>query len=160
MQRNRPAIPSNDGIVRKTQSAFCYKQIVQLCRRTLLCLAFAAVTILLGLALRLIPVGLPPSLVKYGGSVLWAAMVYLLFAAAMPRRKPFIVALLACLIAAIVEFTRLYHAPALDAFRLTLAGKLLLGRVFNPWHVFIYWLTIVLMAFFDGKDLSQRKTDA
>ena len=33
--------------------------------------------------------------------------------------------------AAAVELFKLYHMPALDAFRLTLPGALLLGRVFR-----------------------------
>ena len=41
-------------------------------------------------------------------------------------------------VAALVELSRLAHAPALDAFRLTAAGALLLGRVFSPWNLLCY----------------------
>ena len=124
-------------------------------RRRLTLLALALLTIALGLALRLIPIGLPAIAVQYGGSVLWAAMVYLLFAAAMPCGSRKSVALIACAFAAIVELSRLYHTPAFDAFRLTLTGKLLLGRVFNLWHFPIYWITITLTAALDPKSGSK-----
>ncbi|HTJ31115.1 MAG TPA: DUF2809 domain-containing protein [Acidobacteriaceae bacterium] len=120
-------------------------------RRSIILLACAMAVIALGLALRLIPSGLPPLLIQYGGSVLWAAMVYLLLAVPMPAVQPRRVAAIACAISAIVELTRLYHTPAFDAFRLTLAGKLLLGRVFNPSHFPIYWATIAAVALLDTK---------
>ena len=102
-----------------------------------------------GLALRLVPFGLPDFVVKYGGSVLWAAMVYLLLAALQPRREPWVLGLAAASFAALVELSRLYHAPALDAFRLTLAGKLLLGRVFSAWHFLDYWAAIACIMAID-----------
>jgi hypothetical protein len=38
----------------------------------------------------------------------------------------------------------LVHTPWLDAFRLTLAGALLLGRIFSPWDMLAYGVGIVL----------------
>ena len=113
---------------------------------------FAVVAILIaaGLLLRLVPVGLPAFVVKYGGSVLWAAMVYFLLAGLLRNRRRLTVALLASVVAGVVELSRLWHFPALDAFRLTRAGILLLGRVFLLWHFAIYWATIALAAAADG----------
>jgi hypothetical protein len=111
----------------------------------------AAATILAGLMLRLVPMGLPFAVVKWGGSVLWAWMVYWLFAAALPLRRTAIVALVACGFAALVELSRLYHSPGLDWFRLTLAGKLLLGRVFSGWHFLVYWIAIAVVALIDSR---------
>lgn len=119
-------------------------------RRTILYFSLALVTILCGLVLRLIHLGLPLFVVKYGGSVLWAIMVYLLLAALQPRRTPKSLALIATIVATVVELTRLYHPPALDAFRLTLAGALLLGRYFNPWHFLAYTAAIALAALADN----------
>ncbi len=99
-------------------------------------------TILAGLIWRLAPLGLPPFLYKYGGSVLWAAMIYWLLGALLPRVPASRLAACACVLAAAVELSRLYHAPALDAFRMTLAGKLLLGRFFSAWNMVAYWLAI------------------
>jgi hypothetical protein len=47
-------------------------------------------------------------------------------------------------IAICVELFRLVHAPWLDAFRLTLAGALLLGRIFSAWDMLAYGVGIVL----------------
>ncbi|KRB53310.1 hypothetical protein ASE04_08585 [Rhizobium sp. Root708] len=93
-----------------------------------------------GLALRRFGygVGLPFFAVKYGGSVLWGAMIYLICRLAAPRVRPHITALAAMSAAAAVEFSRLYHTPALDAFRVTTAGALLLGRVFSVWNIVAY----------------------
>jgi hypothetical protein len=119
-------------------------------KRRLLCLILAIFTLLAGLLWRLIPLGLPPALVKYGGSALWAMMVYWLVAFAVPKWTPLRLALVAALIAAAVELFRLYHAPALDAFRLTLAGRLLLGRFFSLTDIAVYWIAIAFVTIVDS----------
>lgn len=102
-------------------------------------LAAAAVVAGCGLAWRLAPLGLPPFWLKYGGSVLWGAMVLLFVGAGWPRPvHARTVAGMALLVATASELFRLVHAPVLDAFRLTLPGALLLGRVFSGWNVLAY----------------------
>jgi hypothetical protein len=105
-----------------------------------------------GLALRGfgLGLGLPSFFVKYGGSLLWGAMVSFLVAMAAPRLSRWQVALVSAAIATGVELFRLVHAPWLDAFRLTLAGALLLGRIFSAWNLFAYAAGIVLAWLFDG----------
>ncbi len=95
----------------------------------------------MGLAVRFSPLGLPPFVVKYG-STLWALMVYWIVSALLPLWRLYAVALLAGVIATAVEFVELYHSPALDAFRFTLPGILLLGRFFSVWDIVAYWLAI------------------
>src|SRR5436309_276080 len=51
-------------------------------------LLIAVVTLVVGLVWRFVCVGLPPFLYKYGGSVLWAAMIYWLAAVLAPRVRP------------------------------------------------------------------------
>ena len=106
------------------------------------CLCFSI--IVCGLALRRygLGVGLPASIVKYGGSVLWGTMVFLVVAMAASQRSRSRIALIAAAIAVGVELFRLVHAPWLDAFRLTLPGALLLGRVFSLWDVLAYGVGI------------------
>jgi hypothetical protein len=87
--------------------------------------------------------------VKYGGSLLWAAMVFFLVALAASSLKRPGIALIAASIAIGVELFRLVHAPWLDAFRLTIAGALLLGRVFSPWNMLAYAIGIVLAMLLD-----------
>ncbi|AGB70908.1 MULTISPECIES: ribosomal maturation YjgA family protein [Rhizobium] len=104
------------------------------------------VTIASGLALRRYgyAINLPFVVVKYGGSLLWGAMVYWLLAAIFVSQGRFRIAMAALLIAVAVEFFRLWHTPDLDAFRLTAAGALLLGRVFSPWNIVAYVVGIAL----------------
>lgn len=118
-------------------------------RPLLLSLALMLVTITAGLAVRFAPLGLPLFVVKYGGSMLWALMVYWIISALLPSWRLLTVALLAGTLATAVEFFKLYHLPMLDAFRLTLPGVLLLGHFFSVWDIGAYWLAIVIGAFAD-----------
>jgi len=110
--------------------------------RACLCVAIIVCGLALrGLGLRL---GLPAFIVKYGGSVLWGTMVYFLVAIAASHLSRRSITLISAVIAVAVELFRLVHTPALDAFRLTLAGALLLGRIFSPWDMIAYGVGIVL----------------
>lgn len=119
-------------------------------------LGLAIATMLAGLVLRLVPLGLPYWLTKWGGSVLWAAMVYWLLAALLPYARVTTVTLAAGVVAGLVESLRLYHSPGLDAFRLTLAGVLLLGRVFSRWHLVAYWAAIAVVSVLDWALVRRR----
>jgi len=112
------------------------------------CVAFLA--ILAGVVLRFVPSHVPYAVVRYGGSFLWALMIYFLIAALQAYRRPVTLAAISGVFTTLVELSRLYHTPGLDAFRLTLAGALLLGRVFNAWHLAIYWAAVVIAALLDG----------
>lgn len=96
-----------------------------------------------GLAVRHPGTGLPWPLAKYAGSALWGTMVYFVVAVVAPRAGPPRRAGAAAVLAALVELVRLVHAPWLDAFRMTTAGGLLLGRIFSPWNIAAYWLGIL-----------------
>ncbi len=103
---------------------------------------FAATIVLIGIGLvwRLVPLGLSGLALKYGGSVLWAAMIYCPCAALRPRGSIAgsiaATALIASLVALVTEeASRLFHSPWLDAFRLTLPGALLLERGFSLWDL-------------------------
>jgi hypothetical protein len=122
--------------------------------RFFLCVAVVA----LGLSLRRygFGLGLPGLIVKYGGSILWAAMVFFLVALAWPALSRVRITAIAGTIAIAVELFRLVHAPWLDAFRLTLAGALLLGRIFSPWDILAYGIGIRLAALLDRYVLGLR----
>lgn len=113
-----------------------------------------AVVIAAGLAVRFVPLGLPAGVVKYAGSTLWGAMVYGLIAALRPAAAVHRLALTALAVSATVEVFRLVHTPWLDAFRLTLAGQLLLGRVFSLWNLLAYAVGIAVAA---GCDAVSRR---
>jgi uncharacterized protein DUF2809 len=106
-------------------------------------------------------VGLPAFVVKYGGSLLWGTMVFFLVAVAIPGWSRRTVALIALAIAVGVELFRLVHAPWLDAFRLTTAGALLLGRIFSLWNIVAYAAGILLGVALDrfAMSIKVRKAD-
>ncbi|KYK48803.1 hypothetical protein A1D31_03775 [Bradyrhizobium liaoningense] len=118
----------------------------------------AAMVIVCGLSLRWygFPLGLPAFVVKYGGSLLWATMVFLLVGVVLPRLSRMQIAAIAVVIAVIVEFSRLVHSPWLDAFRLTAAGALLLGRIFSLWNLVAYLIGIVVGICLDSRVARNR----
>jgi len=81
--------------------------------------------------------------------MLWGTMVFFLVALAAPGRPRPSTAAISAAIAIGVELFRLVHAPWLDAFRLTLPGALLLGRIFSVWDVLGYGAGIVLGMWLD-----------
>lgn len=113
--------------------------------------ALALVVIASGLSLRWygFPLGLPAFVVKYGGSLLWATMVFFLVGVLLPRLSRSQLAAIAVVIAVVVEFSRLMHTPWLDAFRLTTAGALLLGRIFSLWNLVAYAIGIAFGVWID-----------
>lgn len=126
-------------------------------------LAICAAIILAGLSLRAFGpgLGLPGFVVKYGGSVLWAAMVYFLVAAGRGDWPRWRIAAAAMSIAITVEAFRLYHTPWLDAFRLTLPGALLLGRIFSLRNILAYAIGVAVAAACDpGAGSGARATSS
>jgi hypothetical protein len=98
------------------------------------------------------PFGLPFIIVNYGAAALWGGMVFLILSLLFaPRVRPLNLAVLAVVLSAAVEFFRLYHTPWLDAFRLTLTGALLIGRIFSIWNIVSYTLGIAAAYFIDAK---------
>jgi hypothetical protein len=113
-------------------------------------LALFLVTVMAGLAVRMAPLGLPAVVVKYGGSMLWAVMIYWIVSTALPQWRLPVVVMIAGAIATCVEFFKLYHSPGMDAFRLTLPGMILLGRIFSVRDIVAYWIAISAAAWLDG----------
>ncbi len=107
------------------------------------------ITIPIGLAVRYLPLGLPWFLYKYFGSILWAIALYWFLAALLPKLRPLAIATLAITIATVLELSRLIPIAPIDAFRLTLAGQILLGRYFSVKNIAAYILAIILTATLD-----------
>ena len=131
---------------------------IALLRASLIRATLALIVIACGLSLRWygFPLGLPAFVVKYGGSLLWATMVFLLVGVLLPRMSRAQIAAIAVAIAVVVEFSRLVHTPWLDAFRLTTAGALLLGRIFSLWNLVAYLIGIVVGIWLDGRVARHR----
>ncbi len=107
------------------------------------------ISVVAGLVWRMVPLGLSPFWFKYGGSALWAIALYWLIAVCVSRWSAVGLSFLAGVVAAVVEFSRLWHVAAVDAFRLTLAGRLLLGRFFSLKNIAAYWLAIAVAGLLD-----------
>jgi hypothetical protein len=114
-------------------------------------LALAAATVALGLATRAFRGALPDAVGAYGGDVLWAAMVYLLIAAAWNRASIRHVAAGAAAFSLAIELFQLYHAPWIDAVRHTRLGGLVLGFGFLWSDLACYAAGIALAAALDRR---------
>jgi hypothetical protein len=119
-------------------------------RRSLTTLLILLITIPIGLAVRLLPLHLPWFLYKYLGSTLWAVALYWFLATLLPKLRPRALATIAILIATVLEFSRLIPIAPIDAFRLTFAGKILLGRYFSLKNIVAYLVAIALTAALDS----------
>jgi hypothetical protein len=116
-------------------------------------LKYAGLTVAIvcaGLLCRWPALGLPWLAAKYSGSILWAAMIYAGLRTINPRAGILSTLEAAIAIAICVEFFRLYHQPGLDSSRTTLAGHLLLGRIFSLWNVVASATGIACIALADG----------
>jgi hypothetical protein len=118
-------------------------------RQRLAYIIATACIVLAGLLVRRAGIGLPRELSKYGGSILWGAMVYFIVAFFIPSASLAKKTATAALIAVFVESIRLYHLPWLDEFRTTAAGHLLLGRYFSLLNILAYWTGIALSTYAD-----------
>jgi len=77
-------------------------------------------------------------------------MVFLCLRTMTPRAPVPTSASVAGAFALAVELFRIYRQPNLDAFRATLAGKLLLGSIFSPWNMVAYAVGIGCAALVDA----------
>jgi hypothetical protein len=119
--------------------------------------ALAVGTMALGLAVHWFGAALSPAVRDVLGDALWAAMVTWWIGAAapaigLPRRGA--VALAFCFA---VEFSQLFHAPALDAIRRTTAGHLVLGSGFDP-RDFVAYAAGVLAAVLLERPIERRRS--
>jgi hypothetical protein len=118
-------------------------------RRSITSLVLLLITVPVGLAVRLLSLGLPWFLYKYLGSALWAIALYWFLAALLPKLRPRALAPLAMVIATLLELSRLVPIAPLDAFRQTFAGQILLGRFFSIKNIAAYVIAIALAATLD-----------
>ncbi|WP_374545832.1 DUF2809 domain-containing protein [Rhodoblastus sp.] len=80
--------------------------------------------------------GLSAYEIRMAGGACWAAAIYFVIALLLrsrPRQQILIVAAVVC---AAIEFSKLSHTPALDILRLTSFGAGLIGRLFS-WTNFL-----------------------
>ena len=128
----------------------------QSARRRLTCAAIMLLLIPLGLVCRFVPIGLPPLIVKYGGSFLWAATVYWFIAFFLSRQKPLALGLIAMVVTAAVEFLKRVQSLELDNIRHTFFGKVVLGRYFSYTDIAVYCFAVFSCVWIDRSAIHGR----
>lgn len=93
--------------------------------------ALALSTIAVGLVVHWRGTWLPATLCDLLGDALWAMMIGWWIGAVAPNTRLASRAGLALAICWAVEFSQQYHAPALDGWRLTVPGQLIIGTGFD-----------------------------
>jgi hypothetical protein len=89
------------------------------------------IIVLIGLPTRLLPQYMPVFMVQYGGDVLWAMMIYLLFSLLFPATQRWRRVALALVITWGIEFSQLVQTDWLNAIRSLKLGGLLIGYSFS-----------------------------
>ena len=109
----------------------------------------ATLTIAVGLLVHYGGGVLGPSARDVLGDALWASMMFWLISAAAPGSRAWTRAAIAVAVCFGVEFSQLYRAPALDAWRATVPGHLILGSGFDPRDLLAYTAGVALSAVLD-----------
>ena len=115
-------------------------------KRRLTYLTVALACIGLGLLVRWPSLELPREVAKYGGSILWAAMVYFLLRAMVLRWSMAMALAVAAVLVALGEATQMISIPWFDALRATTLGHLVFGRTFALEDIAAYWIGILVAA--------------
>jgi hypothetical protein len=95
-------------------------------------LGLAIGTVAIGLVVHFLDTSRPTAAGDIFGDALWATVVFWLISAIAPAARLGTRGSVAFAIAVAVECSQLYHAPALDAVRGTMIGRLVLGTGFDP----------------------------
>jgi hypothetical protein len=119
--------------------------------------ALAVTTIVIGLAVHWGAATMSPSARDVVGDALWAAMIVWLVSAAAPAARLAMRSAAALAVCVAAELSQLYHAPALDALRNTMAGQLVLGSGFDPRDLLAYAGGVLAAAIVDRTWLAKAK---
>ena len=112
-------------------------------RNRLLYLILTIIVMALGLLSRKIS-GLPKIIELYSGDILWALMVFLLFAFLFNKKSTIFIISWAIICSYSIEISQLYHAPWIDAIRNTVLGGLILGFGFLWSDLVCYTIGIII----------------
>ena len=88
--------------------------------------------------------GLPKIIELYSGDILWALMVFLLFAFLFNKKSTIFIISWAIIFSYSIEISQLYHAPWIDAIRNTTLGGLILGFGFLWSDLICYTIGIII----------------
>jgi hypothetical protein len=105
--------------------------------------ALALATIALGLAVHAYGGALGSSVQDFAGDAIWAVMIVWWTGVLAPGAQMRHRAAAALGVCFAVEASQLHHAPALDALRSTVVGRLVLGSGFDPRDLVAYMLGVL-----------------
>lgn len=111
--------------------------------------ALALITIAVGLLVHFAGGVIPPVARDVAGDALWAIMITWIVSTIVPSVVPLTRGVIALAICWAVELSQLYHAPMIDAWRATTAGRLVLGSGFDPRDLAAYAAGVVVALFLD-----------
>jgi hypothetical protein len=118
-------------------------------RKRAIYIVLALVTIVVGLLVHLRATMIAPAARDATGDALWAMMVTWWAGALAPAARPAARGAAAYAVCVGVEVSQLYHAPALDAIRTTLAGRLVLGSGFDSRDLAAYAVGVAIAVLLD-----------
>lgn len=117
-------------------------------RNRVLYLILVIIVMILGLLSRKVQ-DLQQIISAYSGDILWALMVFLLIAFILNKKSTLFIISLAIIFSYLVEISQLYHAPWIDAIRVTTLGGLVLGFGFLWSDLVCYTVGIIIGAIID-----------
>ena len=132
-------------------------------KNRILYIAMVVLTIILGLASRILSDQLPIFVSSHFGDALWAAMIYFGLRTFFVKGSLPFAALVALLFCFGIEFSQMYQADWINEIRRTLPGSLILGRGFLPIDLLRYSVGIGISFLLDHyflKDLLFRPETA
>lgn len=106
------------------------------------------VVMILGLLSRKVP-GLPSFIESYSGDILWALMVFVMFAFIFNKKSTLSIVVYAIFFSYAIELSQLYHAPWIDSIRSTTIGALVLGFGFLWSDILCYTVGIAIAVVLD-----------
>ena len=112
-------------------------------RRIIYCILFL-LTIPIGLATRKKPLWFHPFFAEYGGDILWATLFFFLFRIIFPTKKLWLIAAYTYSFALVIELSQLCHAPWINEWRKTFAGKMILGSGFLWSDLVCYFVGVLI----------------
>ena len=127
-------------------------------RRIVYCILFF-LTIPIGLATRKKPLWFHPLIAEFGGDILWATLFFFLFRIIFLTKQLWIIAVYTYSFALAIELSQLYHAPWINEWRKTFAGKMILGSGFLWSDLRCYFVGVLigwLLATFIEKSTSKK----
>lgn len=117
-------------------------------RNRILYLILTIITIILGLLSRKVQ-GLPQIISSYSGDILWALMVFFLFAFLFNKKSTIFILIISIIFSYGIEISQLYHVPWIDSIRATSLGGLILGFGFLWSDIVCYTVGIIIGSVID-----------